>query len=219
MSILQNLSLTNHLWRFEPPPVEKIRALQLKHKLPLLAAKAYATTDIQMPLDEWFEPSLTHLHDPFEMLNMMTAVERIERMVRDGEKVLLVTDYDADGTTSCIVLKSTLITLLKHDKDKVFTKIPTRSEGYGFNKPAVEMAQAVGATVIITADIGVRDHQAVSLAKAAGIDVIICDHHLPPGESVPQDAYAVLCPPQDGCKYPNPALAACGVCLSCLKHC
>ena len=41
--------------------------------------------------------------------------------------------------------------------------------------------------------------------------MVICDHHLPPGESVPQDAYTVLCPPQDGCEYPNPALAACGV--------
>ena len=52
---------------------------------------------------------------------------------------------------------------------------------------------------------------AVTYAKEKGIDVVICDHHLPPGESVPQDAYTVLCPPQDGCEYPNPALAACGV--------
>ena len=213
MSPVRNLSVTNHLWRYEPPPVEKIRSLQLKHKLPLLAAKAYATTDIQMSLTDWFAPSLTHLHDPYEMLGMERAVERILRLVRDQEKVLLVTDYDADGTTSCIVLKSTLITLMKHDRENIFTKIPTRTEGYGFNEPAVEMAKEVGATVIITADIGVRDHHAVSLAKAAGIDVIICDHHLPPGESVPQDAYAVLCPPQDGCTYPNPSLAACGVCF------
>ena len=213
MSTLHNLSVTNHLWRYEPPPVERIRALQLKHKLPLLAAKAYATTNIQMPLADWFSPSLNHLHDPYTMLGMDRAVQRIEQMVREQETVLLVTDYDADGTMSCTVLKSTLITLLKHDPDKVHTKIPTRKEGYGFNAPAVEMAVEIGATVIITADIGVRDHHAVTLAKSAGIDVIICDHHLPPGESVPQDAYTVLCPPQDGCTYPNAALAACGVCF------
>ena len=65
--------------------------------------------------------------------------------------------------------------------------------------------------MIITADIGVRDHVAVTYAKEKNIDVVICDHHLPPGESVPRDAYTVLCPPQDRCEYPNPALAACGV--------
>jgi single-stranded-DNA-specific exonuclease len=63
----------------------------------------------------------------------------------------------------------------------------------------------------VTADIGVRDHASVARARGLGIDVIVVDHHLPAGESVPPDALAVLCPPQEGCAYPNKALAACGV--------
>ena len=76
---------------------------------------------------------------------------------------------------------------------------------------AAKKAQEDKINLIITADIGVRDHEAVSYASTAGIDVIVCDHHLPSGESVPKDAVAVLCLPQDGCTYPNPSLAACGV--------
>ena len=204
------LSLTDHLWRYDPPDVERIRHFQLQHKMPLLAAKAMATTDIDVPLGEWFNPSMKHLHDPFLMLGMDRAVERLQRAIKNNETVLIVTDYDADGTMSCMVLSS-MFRFLGADMSRVHTHIPTRSEGYGFNPPCVDRALQHGATLIITADIGVRDHIAVTYAKEKNIDVVICDHHLPPGESVPQDAYTVLCPPQDGCEYPNPALAACGV--------
>jgi hypothetical protein len=72
---------------------------------------------------------------------------------------------------------------------------------------AVERAKREGVQLIVTADIGVRDHVPVAAAAAAGVDVIVCDHHLPDGESVPEAALAVLCPPQQGCAYPNKALA------------
>ena len=67
--------------------------------------------------------------------------------------------------------------------------------------------------LIVTADIGVKDHKTVKRAKELGLDVLILDHHLPPGEDVPHSAAAVLCPPQQACNYPNPHLAACGVSL------
>ena len=171
---LQNLSVTNHIWRYEPPSIERIRGFQLKYNLPLLAAKALATSNISLPIEEWFEPSLDHLHDPFLMLNMEAAVTRVQALIEQQEKVLIVTDYDADGTMSCTVLKS-IFKILKLDTSKISTQIPTREEGYGFNAPAVDIAKEVEATVIITADIGVRDHQTVTMAKEAGIDVIICD--------------------------------------------
>ena len=204
------LSLTEHIWRYDPPDVERVRHFQTKHSLPLLAAKALATTNIKVPLEEWFNPTIEHLHDPFSMLGMDKAVDRLQQAIQDEETVLIVTDYDADGTMSCLVLSS-MFRMLEYDQSKIHTHIPTRSEGYGFNPPCVDRALEHGATLIITADIGVRDHVAVTYARENGIDVVICDHHLPPGESVPQDAYTVLCPPQDGCDYPNPALAACGV--------
>ncbi len=205
-----HLSLTNHLWRYEPPEKERILYFQREYKLSTLAAKALATTNTEIPLDEFFNPGFEHLHDPFLMLGMDKAVERLLRAMENKETILIVTDYDADGTMSCLVLSS-MFNLFRYDREKIHTHIPTRQQGYGFSPPCVDLALEKGASIIITADIGVRDHVAVTKAKEHGIDVIICDHHLPPGESVPQDAYAVLCPPQEGCTYPNPALAACGV--------
>ncbi len=213
-SLDTNLSLTNHIWRFEPPDIEKIRHYQTENGLSLLAAKAMATRNLDISFAELHNPTMAHLHDPFLMLGMDKAVERIEKAIQNQETILLVTDYDADGTTSSMVLSSMFHALgYRHTPTKVHTHIPTRSEGYGFNPPCVDKAVQLGATLIITADIGVRDHKAVTYSNTKGIDVIICDHHLPPGESVPKDAYAVLCPPQDDCTYPNPSLAACGVCF------
>lgn len=203
-------SLTNHIWVYEPPSIEKIRHLQLHHKLSLLAAKCLANQLQDIPVEDWLSPSMEHLHDPFLMLGMDKAVPRLLKAIEEDECILIVTDYDADGTTSCLVLRS-ICALLGAKKEKLFTKITTRAEGYGFALYAVDYAKEIQANLIITADIGVRDHIAVNAAKELGIDVIICDHHLPPGESVPKNAFAVLCPPQDGCTYPNPSLAACGV--------
>ena len=86
-------------------------------------------------------------------------------------------------------------------------------EGYGLSVIAAKKAIQDKVDLIVTADIGIRDFEAIEVARNGGVDVLVCDHHLPAGESVPKDANVVLCPPQDGCKYPNPALAACGVSL------
>ena len=131
------LSLTDHIWRYDPPDIQRIRHFQVQHKMPLLAAKAMATTAIDVPLEEWFNPSLEHLHDPFLMLGMDRAVERLQRAIKQNETVLIVTDYDADGTMSCMVL-SAMFRFLGADMRKVHTHIPTRSEGYGFNPPCVD---------------------------------------------------------------------------------
>jgi single-stranded-DNA-specific exonuclease len=160
----------------------------------------------------WLRPSLEHLHDPYLILGMGIAVARIRAAVVAGESIRIVTDYDVDGTTSSLILQSTLRIL--GVGSSVDYHIPDRfHEGYGFSVIAAEKAATDGVGLIITADIGVRDHAAVDAASAAGVDVIICDHHLPSGASVPTGAVAVLCPPQAGCDYPNKALAACGVSL------
>ena len=167
------------------------------------------------PLEAWLAPSLDHItgNDPFSMKGMAEAVPRLLRAARDGERTLIVTDYDVDGTTSSLILQHAL-RLAGGPAADLRWHIPDRfGEGYGFSMRAVEKAVEAGVKLIVTADIGVRDHLAVSRAREAGIDVVVCDHHLPDGESVPEDAVAVLCPPQAGCRYPNKALAACGVSL------
>lgn len=159
----------------------------------------------------WLRPSWEHLHDPMAMLGMEVAVRRVRDAALRGEAVRIVTDYDVDGTTSSLILQRAL-TLA--GVRRVDYHIPHRfDEGYGFSVRAARAAAEDGIKLILTADIGVRDHAAVQAAAEAGVDVIVCDHHLPAGESVPAAATAVLCPPQAGCAYPNKALAACGVSL------
>ncbi len=151
------------------------------------------------------------LHDCASLLGIDRAVDRIHKAIREGEHIRLVTDYDVDGTTSCLILQAALE---RAGAGQITYHQPDRfTEGYGLSLRAVEHAHAAEVRLLITADIGVRDHASVSRARALGIDVIIVDHHLPAGESVPTDAFAVLCPPQVGCEYPNKSLAACGVSL------
>ena len=196
------LSLLGLIWEYNPPPIEKIRQVQIKYKLPRVISQYFAKKLSTITLDEseieaWLNPSLEHLHDPYLMLGMDIAVRRILEAKEKNEKILVVTDFDVDGTTSSLVLQSTCA-LIGIPSQNISFYIPDRfGEGYGFNKGAVKRAKDQGCSLIVTADIGVRDHKTVNLAEAEGIDVIICDHHLPPGESVPPNAVAVLCPPQE----------------------
>ncbi len=156
---------------------------------------------------------VSHLHSPFLLRDMEQAVERLRRAVRDRERVMIVTDFDVDGTTSSVILSQTL--KLLGGGDLISCYIPDRfTEGYGLSKQIVERAAAEGFRVIVTADIGIKSHAEARAAREQGIDLIICDHHLPDGEDVPADAFAVLCPKgSSGVDYPNKHLAACGVSL------
>ncbi len=159
----------------------------------------------------WIEPELGHLHDPYAMLHMSAAVDRLRSALRRREKIRVVTDYDVDGTTSSLVLQAAL--KLVEPQVELSYHIPSRfDEGYGFSPRAARKAAEDGVGLVVTADIGVRDHAAVEEARSAGVDVLVCDHHLPAGAAVPKDAL-VLCPPQQGDAYPNRSLAACGVSL------
>ncbi len=154
-----------------------------------------------------------HLHSPFLLRDMGQAVGRLQQAVRDRERIMIVTDFDVDGTTSSVILSHTLRLLGGGDLTSCY--IPDRfTEGYGLSRQIVERAAAEGFRVIVTADIGIKSHAEARLARELGIDLIICDHHLPDGEDVPADAFAVLCPKgSSGINYPNKHLAACGVSL------
>ena len=207
-----SLSWTGHRWAQRSVDSEAAEALSQRLGLPALAARCLQPRVAPEAAEAFLAPDLSHLHDPYAMFGMDRAVPRIERAVAEGQRVRIVTDYDVDGTTSSLILQSTLRALGL--RDSVDYHIPDRfDEGYGFSVRAAERAAEDGVDLIVTADIGVRDHEAVSRAAAAGVDVIVCDHHLPSGEAVPEAALAVLCPPQADCTYPNPALAACGVSL------
>ncbi|NCG19087.1 MAG: single-stranded-DNA-specific exonuclease RecJ [Rhodobacterales bacterium] len=208
----QVLSLTGARWQEVDNDSERVQRIQSASGLTEIAARIIAARWTEdLPTSAWATPSLDDLHDPMTMLNMGVAVERLRFAVEQGQKVRIITDYDVDGTTSSLILQAAM--RLSGPNCNISYHIPNRFvEGYGFSTIAARAAVEDGVDLIITADIGVRDHAAVDEAKAGGVDVLICDHHLPAGESVPENAI-VLCPPQQGCTYANASLAACGVSL------
>ncbi len=210
---MESLSIKGMNWTLRDVSAVDVKRLENQLQLHPLVARCLATR-VQDPEQAriWLRPSIDHLHHPFLIKGMDVAIPRIQQAVQNSERIRIVTDYDVDGTTSSLIIQSTL--RLLGAKDRIDYHIPDRfNEGYGFSEIAARQAVQDGIHLIITADIGVRDHDAVRIASENGVDVIICDHHLPAGESVPEHATAVLCPPQDGCEYPNKALAACGVSL------
>ena len=156
---------------------------------------------------KFFNPQLSDLHDPFLMKDMDKAVERVERAVRNREKIMVYGDYDVDGTTA-VALVYKFLRQIGH-KDLLFY-IPDRyTEGYGISTKGIDHAARKGATLIIALDCGIKAIEKVDYAKRKGVDFIICDHHLP-AEEIPR-AIAVLDPKRADCSYPFDELSGCGV--------
>ena len=156
---------------------------------------------------KFFSPSLRDLHDPFLMKDMDKAVERIEKAVKAGEKVMIYGDYDVDGTTA-VSLVYKFLSQIGH-KNLLFY-IPDRYvDGYGISIRSIDHAVRKGVTLVIALDCGIKAVEKVAYAKQKGVDFIICDHHLP-AEEIPQ-AVAVLDPKRPDCNYPFDELSGCGV--------
>lgn len=154
----------------------------------------------------FFRPQLEDLHDPFLMKDMEKAVRRLDRAIREGEKILVYGDYDVDGTTAVALVYS----FLRKETPMVSYYIPDRYiEGYGISRIGIDAAADEGCTLIIALDCGIKANDKVGYAKQKGIDFIICDHHLP-AEELPQ-AVAVLDPKRNDCHYPFDELSGCGV--------
>lgn len=149
----------------------------------------------------------THTHDPFLIAGMEKAVERILRAIKDGERIVIYSDYDHDGIPGGVIL---------HDFFKKIAYphfenyIPHRyKEGYGLNEKAVEELAASGAKLLITVDCGITDVEPTARANKLGLDVIITDHHLAWGE-LPQ-ALVILNSKQEHCEYPYDMLCGAAV--------
>jgi len=155
----------------------------------------------------FFRPELSQLHDPFLMKGMEKAVQRITDAVEWHERIMVYGDYDVDGTTSVAVVYSFL---RRHYDGELSYYVPHRyKEGYGVSKQGIDYAHANGYTVLITLDCGIKSAELIAYAQSLGIDVIVCDHHLPDANVPP--AYAILNPKQEGCSYPYKELSGCGI--------
>jgi single-stranded-DNA-specific exonuclease len=152
-------------------------------------------------------PTLEHLHDPLQMSGMKLALDRLEAAVERKEKILIYGDYDVDGTTAIVILK-TAIELCGGAAD---FHVPHRiREGYGMRDEVIERAASEGVRLIISVDTGIRAFAAADAARRTGVDLIVTDHHLPGLDGVPQ-ALAVVNPNQAGCDYPCKHLCGAGV--------
>ena len=154
----------------------------------------------------FFRPSLDDLHDPFLMKDMDKAVKRLRTAITTEEGILVYGDYDVDGTTAVALVYS----FLRRYSTNVDFYIPDRYEdGYGLSYRGIDWAKEHGFSLIITLDCGIKANEKVEYAASLGLDVIICDHHLP--ESTIPAAVAVLDPKREDDNYPFDDLSGCGV--------
>jgi single-stranded-DNA-specific exonuclease len=149
------------------------------------------------------EPEKT---DPFQLKGMNRAVARIRQAIKRRELIVVYGDFDADGVTATALLVQALQAL----KANVRPYIPHRvDEGYGLNSDALLKLKRKGVSLVITVDCGIRSIQDVEDGKAAGLDIIVTDHHSI-GPEIP-NALAVINPKQEDCKYSEDMLAGVGI--------
>jgi single-stranded-DNA-specific exonuclease len=158
------------------------------------------------------EPTLKLLDSPFLLKDMDVAVARLSQALDNNEVIALETDHDCDGQTSHAVLVLALTQVLGHPKDKVLSFIGHRmKEGYGLSAALADRIVQAKPDLVITADNGSSDETQIAVLKAAGIDVIVTDHHAIPTSGIPQSAVATLNPTREDCTFPDPDIAGCMV--------
>jgi single-stranded-DNA-specific exonuclease len=196
-------------WSFPTPDAEQVEALCAEAKVSPIVARLLALRRITPEnAAKFLSPSLEHLHSPYLMRGMAAAVERLSAAIANKEGVLIYGDYDVDGTTAVVILK-TAIELCGGTAD---FHVPHRiKEGYGIKDDVIERAAAGGIRVVISVDTGIRAFQAAETARRVGIDLIVTDHHLPEAHEGVPNAWAVLNPNQQGCDYPCKELCGAGV--------
>ena len=205
-----DLSLTGARWAPRNVDADQVAALMSSTGLSAAAATVLALRGEGNPHgwspEEWLAPSIEHFHDPLGMRNMEAALDRLKRALHDGQKIRVVTDYDVDGTTSSLILQAVFKLMVQPEVD---ARLPhpqplrRRLRLLGRGRPAKQAAED-GVDLIVTADIGVRDHKPrlPRLANEAGIDVLVCDHHLPKGASVPDGRHRSV-PATGGVRLPQ----------------
>ena len=190
----------------DQPSIRKVNSLQADLKIPDFICSLLIQRDINS-LDKaknFFRPKLDSLHDPYLMKDMEKAVDRVNKGKK--EKILIIGDYDVDGTTST----SMLYAYFKQREFDVLYYIPDRyKEGYGVSIESIDYADENSVKLIITVDCGIKAVNEVKYANSKGIDVIVCDHHLP-DDDLPK-AHSVLNPKQLDCRYPFKDLCGCGI--------
>ena len=187
---------------------EILKYLQTNLKIPEFICTLLLQRDIDSleSAQKYFRPNLNELHDPFLMKDMDKTVDRLIQAIDSSEKIMILGDYDVDGTTSVSMLYDYFV---KKTLEPIYY-IPDRyKEGYGVSEESIAFAADQKVSLIITIDCGIKANDQIESANTKGIDVIICDHHIP-DDSIPK-AYSIINPNQKNCNYPFKGLCGCGI--------
>ena len=197
----------NKKWKLKENNIDRIREISKKFNLTYIVAQKLEEKKLtDKEIEIFLSPTRKDFHNPFELPDMEIAVDRILKAMKDGEKIVIYGDYDADGITSTTILKR----FMSDRGIEVGTYIPNRlDEGYGLNEEAIREIVSEGYNLMVTVDCGITAVKEVELAKKLKLDVIITDHHEVP-EELP-DAIAVVDAKRKDNKYPFNSLAGCGV--------
>jgi single-stranded-DNA-specific exonuclease len=169
----------------------------------LLVQRGFVSPDLAKA---FLKPDLERLTDPNRWADMSVAVDLLARAVREQRPILVHGDYDVDGQCAAAMLTR----ILRSAGGTVHPFVPHRiRDGYDFGPAGLAEAQRIGARLIVTCDCGITAVEAVRAARAAGIDVIVTDHHLP-GDELPP-ANAVLDPRRPDCPSEDKNLCGTGV--------
>ncbi|WP_434601749.1 single-stranded-DNA-specific exonuclease RecJ [Pseudomonas sp. Z4-7] len=173
--------------------------------LPPLLTRLYAARGVQSEAE--LDKSLARLIPYQQLKGIDAAVDLLVVALEQRQRILIVGDFDADGATASTVGMLGLRLLGAAHVDYL---VPNRFEyGYGLTPEIVEVALTRAPQLLVTVDNGISSVEGVAAAKAAGLKVLVTDHHLP-GLELPA-ADAIVNPNQPGCEFPSKALAGVGV--------
>lgn len=211
---------SGRIWRSVLRPAAAVvadlsRDLAVAHRvddrlLALLAGRGLATAE---EVDRFFYPRQDHGHDPLVLDEMEAAARRLLAAAAAGERVAIHGDFDVDGMTGTALLAELLRTVLVDGRRPALVQafVPDRArDGYGVALRKIDDWAAADVTLLITVDTGAAAHEALDRARAAGMDVVVLDHHL--FESRPRGATVLVNPRRPENRYPNPEL--CGVAVA-----
>jgi single-stranded-DNA-specific exonuclease len=185
-------------------------ALAREAGLPLLIAELLMARGVRTAAEaeRFLHPQFEHLHDPYSMLGMERAVARIRQAIDAKETILIYGDYDVDGTTAVVLLKTAIEMLGGVARFHVPHRL---REGYGMQGEVLEAFARDGVRLVISVDTGIRAFAAARAAETLGLDLIVTDHHLPEAAMGLPKALAILNPNQAACGYECKHLCGAGV--------
>ncbi|MFT6259329.1 MAG: single-stranded-DNA-specific exonuclease, partial [Rickettsiales bacterium] len=201
---------------YQPTPVDERLALAIHQRLGVALSVARVLAGKNLidsgdsdfsQIENFLNPTIkSSLPNPFDLLDMDKAVEKIISTIKDNKKITVFGDYDVDGATSSALLKRFFASI----GVDIGIYIPDRAlEGYGPNVDALLNLKKQGTDLVITVDCGTVSFAPLEAAKKVGLDVIVIDHHI--GAFEKPEAIAIINPNRLDEKFPDKHLAAVGV--------